>query len=239
MSSATVLTPPLHHVNLKTTRLQEMIDWYGTAVGLKPTFQYEGGAWLINDTANHRLALLTVPGLSDDPDKIAHTGIHHTAFEYADLGPGRAPRLLHAHEDGGHRAARLPGPRHDHLLLLRRPRRQLRRAPGRQLRRLEEVDRVHARRPRVRRRPRSASTSTPTSSSRLDRPARHSTRSTSGPTPASSRRTHRSISGCPERLSARTRRYRRISGTSKDGPGGSRTRARRIMRSSEGGWLAW
>jgi catechol-2,3-dioxygenase len=27
-----------------------------------------------------------VPGLSDDPDKIAHTGIHHTAFEYADLG---------------------------------------------------------------------------------------------------------------------------------------------------------
>lgn len=86
MSSANVLTPPLHHVNLKTTRLQEMIDWYGTVVGLKPIFQYGGGAWLTNDAANHRLALLSVPGLSDDPDKIAHTGIHHTAFEYADLG---------------------------------------------------------------------------------------------------------------------------------------------------------
>ena len=86
MASANVLTPPLHHVNLKTTRLQEMIDWYGTVVGLKPIFQYGGGAWLTNDAANHRLALLSVPGLSDDPDKIAHTGIHHTAFEYADLG---------------------------------------------------------------------------------------------------------------------------------------------------------
>jgi catechol 2,3-dioxygenase len=85
MPSANVLTPPLHHVNLKTIRLQEMIDWYGTVVGLKPTFQYEGGAWLTNDAANHRLALLYVPGLSDDPDKIAHTGIHHTAFEYASL----------------------------------------------------------------------------------------------------------------------------------------------------------
>jgi catechol 2,3-dioxygenase-like lactoylglutathione lyase family enzyme len=35
MPSATVLTPPLHHVNLMTTRLQEMIDWYGTVVGLR------------------------------------------------------------------------------------------------------------------------------------------------------------------------------------------------------------
>ncbi len=85
MSETPVLTPPLHHVNLKTTRLQEMIDWYGLVVGLQPTFQYEGGAWLTNDAANHRLALLTVPGLSDDPEKIAHAGIHHTAFEYPSL----------------------------------------------------------------------------------------------------------------------------------------------------------
>jgi catechol 2,3-dioxygenase len=86
MPDAPVLTPPLHHVTLKTIRLQEMVDWYGTVVGLQPNYQYDGGAWLTNDAANHRLALLCVPGLADDPDKIAHTGIHHTAFEYADLG---------------------------------------------------------------------------------------------------------------------------------------------------------
>ncbi len=74
--------PTLHHANLKTTRLQEMIDWYATVVGMSPTYQFPGGAWLTNDAANHRLALLTSSQLSDDPDKLAHTGIHHTAFEY-------------------------------------------------------------------------------------------------------------------------------------------------------------
>ena len=80
-----VIRPTLHHVNLKTRRLQEMIDWYATVVGLTPTFQYPNGAWLTNDAANHRLALVTVPLLSDDPDKLMHTGIHHSAYEYATI----------------------------------------------------------------------------------------------------------------------------------------------------------
>ena len=78
----TVIRPKLHHVNLKTTRLQEMIDWYGEVVGIEVTFQFPGGAWLTNDEANHRIALLASPKLKDDPDKLVHTGIHHTAFEY-------------------------------------------------------------------------------------------------------------------------------------------------------------
>lgn len=78
--------PILHHINLKTMRLQEMIDWYGTVVGMKSNFQFPGGAWLTNDEANHRLALLASPVLSDDPDKLMHTGFHHSAFEYASMG---------------------------------------------------------------------------------------------------------------------------------------------------------
>jgi catechol-2,3-dioxygenase len=78
--------PVLHHVNLKTCRLQEMIDWYGLVVGTTVQHQFEGGAWLTNDGANHRIALLAPPGLVDDPDKLAHAGIHHTAFEFASLG---------------------------------------------------------------------------------------------------------------------------------------------------------
>jgi catechol 2,3-dioxygenase len=79
-------TPVLHHVNLKTTRLQEIIDWYATVVGMRVNHQFEGGAWLTNDGANHRLALLAVPGLEDDPDKLRHTGMHHLAFEYPEMG---------------------------------------------------------------------------------------------------------------------------------------------------------
>jgi catechol-2,3-dioxygenase len=78
-------SPVLHHVNLKTTRLQEMIDWYGTVVGCECHFQFPGGAWLSNDGANHRIALLTAPTVSDDPEKLAHAGLHHMAFEYGSL----------------------------------------------------------------------------------------------------------------------------------------------------------
>ncbi len=80
-----VTRPVLHHVNLKTTRLQEMVDWYATVVGMETLFQFPGGAWLSNDTANHRLALLTSPQMSDDSDKLVHTGIHHFAFEYSSI----------------------------------------------------------------------------------------------------------------------------------------------------------
>jgi catechol 2,3-dioxygenase len=34
--------------------------------------------------APHR-ALLSTPGLADDPEKIRHTGIHHIAFEYPSM----------------------------------------------------------------------------------------------------------------------------------------------------------
>ena len=83
MADATnAIRPKFHHVNLKTTRLQEMIDWYSTLVGAEVLFQYELGAWLSNDDANHRIALLSFPNFVDDPDKETRTGMHHTAFEY-------------------------------------------------------------------------------------------------------------------------------------------------------------
>lgn len=82
MSDTAVIHPKFHHFNLKTTRLQEMIDWYSTLVGAQVLFQDAVGAWLSNDEANHRIALLAFPGFVDDPDKETRTGLHHSAFEY-------------------------------------------------------------------------------------------------------------------------------------------------------------
>ena len=79
---ASVIHPKFHHFNLKTTRLQEMIDFYGTLVGAEVIFQFDGGAWLSNDGANHRVALLAFPNFVDDPEKEGRTGMHHSAFEY-------------------------------------------------------------------------------------------------------------------------------------------------------------
>jgi len=84
MSDATS-TPVLHHVNLKTTRLDEMVDWYGEVTGMRPNFRSPVIAFLTNDRANHRIALIGLPGIVRDPDKIAHDGIHHTAFEFETL----------------------------------------------------------------------------------------------------------------------------------------------------------
>jgi catechol-2,3-dioxygenase len=78
----TVIQPTFHHVNLKTTRLQEMIDFYRSLVGAEVIFQDDVGAWLSNDGANHRIALLAFPNFVDDSEKETRTGMHHSAFEY-------------------------------------------------------------------------------------------------------------------------------------------------------------
>ena len=82
MSTDTVIHPKFHHVNLKTTRLQEMLDWYAVVVGTKVRFQNAFGAWASNDEANHRIALTAFPNFVDDPEQDTRTGLHHTAFEY-------------------------------------------------------------------------------------------------------------------------------------------------------------
>ena len=77
-----MIKPKLHHVTMKTSHLDEMIAWYGKVIGAKVQFRDQVAAWTTNDTANHRIAFLAVPGLADDPQKISHNGMHHTAFEY-------------------------------------------------------------------------------------------------------------------------------------------------------------
>ena len=57
-----MIKPTLHHVNLKTTRLQEMIDWYGVVVGATVNLQSNNIAFISNDRTHHRIALLAVRG---------------------------------------------------------------------------------------------------------------------------------------------------------------------------------
>jgi len=67
-----MIKPKFHHVTLKTTRLQQMVDWYRKLIGVEVNFQDQNNAWTSNDEANHRVAFLSVPGLSDDSEKVAH-----------------------------------------------------------------------------------------------------------------------------------------------------------------------
>ena len=104
--TSTAFHPTFHHFNLKTTRLQEMIDWYGKVVGAEVLFQDGQGAWMSNDEANHRIALLAFPGFVDDPEKGTRTGLHHSAFEYGSFE--ELERQLSASAGGWHRAGHVP-----------------------------------------------------------------------------------------------------------------------------------
>jgi catechol 2,3-dioxygenase len=83
-ASASGLVPVMHHINLKTARLQEIIEWYGSVVGMTPNFRWDGGAFLANDGANHRMAIFGGDFL-DDPDRRHRAGLHHSAFEFESL----------------------------------------------------------------------------------------------------------------------------------------------------------
>lgn len=78
-----ITVPKLHHATFMTVDVDAMVRWYELVCGLQPVFYAEHAAWLTNDEANHRIALLKLPGLKVPVDKPHTAGLHHTAFEYA------------------------------------------------------------------------------------------------------------------------------------------------------------
>jgi catechol 2,3-dioxygenase len=80
-----ITRPIFHHTTFATLQLDAMVAFYEKVAGLEPVFHGDGGAWLTNDAANHRIALLALPGLKAPEDKGHTVGLHHTAFEYADF----------------------------------------------------------------------------------------------------------------------------------------------------------
>ena len=80
-----LIRPKFHHTTFATMKLDEMVEFYEKVAGLEPVFYSEHAAWLANDEANHRIALLALPGLKAPEDKSHTAGLHHTAFEYANF----------------------------------------------------------------------------------------------------------------------------------------------------------
>lgn len=77
--------PQLHHATFMTLDIDAMVRWYELVVGMQPVYYAEHAAWLTNDEANHRIALLRLPGTKVPVDKPHTAGLHHTAFEYANF----------------------------------------------------------------------------------------------------------------------------------------------------------
>jgi catechol 2,3-dioxygenase-like lactoylglutathione lyase family enzyme len=132
-----ITVPKLHHATFMTMDVGAMVEFYEAVCGLQPVYYAEHAAWLTNDEANHRIALLRLPGTHPPADKPHSAGLHHTAFEYAtfDQWLDNYLRLRRPRHTSGHP----PRSRHDHFHVLRGPRRERRRDPGRHVQRLDDV----------------------------------------------------------------------------------------------------
>ena len=47
------IKPTLHHVTMKTSRLDDMIAWYALVLGAQVQFRDATACWMTNDAANH------------------------------------------------------------------------------------------------------------------------------------------------------------------------------------------
>lgn len=74
--------PKFHHATFMTMDVDAMVAFYELVAGLQPVYYAQHAAWLTNDEANHRIALLRLPGVHPPVDKPHSAGLHHTAFEY-------------------------------------------------------------------------------------------------------------------------------------------------------------
>ena len=80
-----VMVSPLRlaHVVLRTSRMQEMLDWYKYVLNAEIAYADGGIAFLAYDDEHHRIAFINIPNLAPQPDGIV--GVHHIAFTYATL----------------------------------------------------------------------------------------------------------------------------------------------------------
>lgn len=94
--NSSIICPTLHHFGIETRNIERIVDWYAkvgvlalfstiystsNALGSEPS-GLAGAAFVSNDTAHHRIAILSLPELQEDTDKKTHVKLQHMAFEY-------------------------------------------------------------------------------------------------------------------------------------------------------------
>lgn len=93
MQAAPAMVSPskLAHFVLRTSKYAEVLAWYKYVLNAVPAFESEALAFLSYDDEHHRVAILHIPDLGEQPEGIA--GVHHVAFTY-----DRLIDLLENHE---------------------------------------------------------------------------------------------------------------------------------------------
>jgi len=85
INASGAIVPPvkLAHFVVRTSKYEQVRDWYKTVLRAKPAFENEILSFLSYDDEHHRVAILNVPNLAPAPSNVA--GVHHVAFTYGSL----------------------------------------------------------------------------------------------------------------------------------------------------------
>ena len=83
IKSQMVSPAKLAHIVLRTNQYDKILDWYKTVLNAKPAFENEMLAFLSYDDEHHRVAILNIPTLVNQPE--GANGVHHVAFTYDSL----------------------------------------------------------------------------------------------------------------------------------------------------------
>jgi catechol-2,3-dioxygenase len=73
----------LAHFVLKTSRSDEMVEWYKNVLEAETVYTNGMLTFLTYDEEHHRVAIIAIPGLVDPPPNA--TGMDHIAFTYSNL----------------------------------------------------------------------------------------------------------------------------------------------------------
>jgi catechol 2,3-dioxygenase-like lactoylglutathione lyase family enzyme len=83
-ASGKIVSPSkLAHFVVRTSQYAKLVDFYKTVLNASAVFENEALAFLTYDDEHHRVAILNIPGLAEQPQGIA--GVHHVAFTYNSL----------------------------------------------------------------------------------------------------------------------------------------------------------
>ena len=84
VSESPVKSPSkLSHIVLKTSRFQEMVDWYLAVLGARVVHGNDRIAFITYDEEHHRLAIVRIDGLEQRPTYAA--GLDHISFTFGEL----------------------------------------------------------------------------------------------------------------------------------------------------------
>lgn len=70
--NSSIICPTLHHFGIETRNIERIVDWYAKVVGMASIYSTSnalgsepsglaGAAFVSNDTAHHRIAILSLP----------------------------------------------------------------------------------------------------------------------------------------------------------------------------------